>query len=140
MPLLTNDDWSRRLCKAIDVAGKKCQVELVGFVVMPEHIHVLIYPMWDSVSGNIPEYLSQLKEPFSKEIKRLLSDAKSPLLTKLTVRERPDKRTGSLPLTPRNHLTKPYDMAARTFHRLQLPPRLPLVRRGMDDLSAPRTG
>ena len=91
MPLLANDDWRSRLCKAIDAAGKKCQVESVGFVLMPEHIHLLIYPMSDSVSGNIPEYLSQLKEPFSKEIKRLLSDAKSPLLKKLTVRERPGK-------------------------------------------------
>ena len=91
LPLLTKDDWRRRLCKCIDAAGEKSAVELVGFVLMPEHIQQLVYPLTDSETGNIPDYLSQLKEPFSKEVKQLLTEAKSPLLKRLTVRERPGK-------------------------------------------------
>ncbi len=91
LPLLTNDDWRGRLCRYINTAGEKTAVELVGFVLMPEHVHLLVYPLTDSQDGNIPDYLSQLKEPFSKEIKRLLTAAKSPLLKRLTVRERPNK-------------------------------------------------
>ena len=56
---------------------------------MPEHVHLLVYPL--SEAGGIDGYLGQLKQPFSKEIKRLLTEAKSPLLKRLTVRERPGK-------------------------------------------------
>ena len=66
-------------------------MELVGFVLMLEHIHLLVYPLTHSETGDIPDYLSQLKEPFSKEVKQLLTDAKSLLLKRLTVRERPGK-------------------------------------------------
>jgi putative transposase len=79
------------LCRAVDDAGKKSNVELVGFVLMPEHVHLLVYPLTDSEDGNIPDYLKQMKQPFSKEIKRVLTDAKSSLLKRLTVRERPGK-------------------------------------------------
>ena len=89
MPLLTNDEWRRRLAKSIDEAGKKCRIELVAFVFMPEHVHLLVNPL--SKTGDIEDYLAQLKPPFSKEIKSLLVEAKSPLLKRLTVRERPRK-------------------------------------------------
>jgi len=91
LPLLTNDDWRARLCKYIDTAGQKTSMELVAFVLMPEHVHLLVLPLTNSQTGNIPDYLSRLKEPFSKEIKRLLVQANSPLLKRLTVRERPGK-------------------------------------------------
>ena len=61
---------------------------------MPEHVHLLVYPLTDTETGNIPDYLSRLKEPFSKEIKQLLTDAKSLLLKRLTVRERPGTHLG----------------------------------------------
>ena len=91
LPLLTNDDWRQRLCRCIDTACQKTAVELVGFVLMPEHVHLLVFPLTDSETGNIPDYLSQLKNPFSRDIKKLLKVAKSPLLKRLTVRERPGK-------------------------------------------------
>jgi hypothetical protein len=47
---------------------------------MPEHVHLLVYPLTDSKDGNIPDYRQQLKQPFSKEIKQLLKTAKSRLL------------------------------------------------------------
>jgi putative transposase len=91
MPLLTNDDWRRRLAESLDKAGKECRVELVGFVFMPEHVHLLVNPL--SKTGDIDKFLSKLKNPFSREIKIILTAAKSPLLKRLTVRERPNKTT-----------------------------------------------
>ncbi len=89
LPILTNDDWRRRLSSSIDAAGQKLRVELVGFVFMPEHVHLLVYPL--SPTGDIEDYLSPLKQPFSQGINQLLVEAKSPLLKRLTVRERPGK-------------------------------------------------
>ena len=56
---------------------------------MPEHVHLLVYPL--SETGDIDDFLRWLKQPFSKEIKKLIIEADSPLLKRLTVRERPGK-------------------------------------------------
>ena len=44
MPLLTNDSWREKLARCVDAAGKETAIELVGFVFMPEHVHLLVYP------------------------------------------------------------------------------------------------
>ena len=44
MPLLTNDAWRTQLSKAIDQAGANSRVQLVAFVYMPEHVHLLVLP------------------------------------------------------------------------------------------------
>ena len=93
LPLLTNDDWRRRLAVGIDQANEACRVEPVAFVLMPEHIHLLVYPLSLSETGDIDVYLKSVKEPFSKEIKKLLTVSSSPLLKRLTARERPGKTT-----------------------------------------------
>lgn len=89
MPLLTNDDWRKRLAKCISEANQESAFELVAFVFMPEHVHLLAYPLSDK--PEIGRYLARIKQPFSKQIKSILIDANSPLLEKLTVRERPGK-------------------------------------------------
>jgi len=42
LKLLTNDDWRQRLSSAMDDACRKVHVELVAFVYMPEHVHLLV--------------------------------------------------------------------------------------------------
>jgi putative transposase len=89
MPLLTNDPWRSQLARCIDAANREEQMNLVAFVFMPEHVHLLIVP-----SVNEPDmgrYLALIKQPFSKSIKRLLIETNSPLLRRLTVQERPSK-------------------------------------------------
>lgn len=91
MPLLTNDDWRKRFCEAIDPALVRYGFRLVAFVLMPEHVHLLIYP---TVSEpKIDKVLSALKRPYSYRIKKILIERNSPLLEKLTIRERPGKTT-----------------------------------------------
>ena len=88
-PLLTNDDWRERLSRCIDAAGEETRIELVAFVFMPEHVHLLVYPT--EPEPNLSLYLARIKQPFSKEIKELLVAHRSPLLDRLTVQERPGR-------------------------------------------------
>jgi putative transposase len=89
MPLLTNETWQEKLARCIEEAGEEAAIELVGFVFMPEHVHLLVYPTTSSPS--IGRYLARIKQPFSKQIKEVLVGQGSRLLSKLTVQERPGK-------------------------------------------------
>jgi putative transposase len=89
LPLLTNDDWRRLLARSIDAAGLETGFKLAAFVLMPEHVHLLVVPT--SPDPRIDLYLAKIKQPFSKSIKELLEQQTSPLLARLTVRERPGK-------------------------------------------------
>ena len=64
-------------------------MELVAFVYMPEHIHMLVNPRLPE--PQVDRFLARLKQPYSIEIKNLLVAVQSPLLCRLTVRERPGK-------------------------------------------------
>ncbi len=89
MPLLTNDVWREKLARSVEAAGKEWAMELVGFVFMPEHVHLLVYPT--GIEPSISRYLARIKQPFSKQIKDILTGQGSRLLSKLTVRKRPGK-------------------------------------------------
>jgi len=89
MPLLTNDVWREKLARCVEAAGKETAFELVGFVFMPEHAHLLVYPT--APNASISRYLARIKQPFSKQIKDILGEQGSRLLAKLTVLERPGK-------------------------------------------------
>jgi putative transposase len=87
--LLTNDDWRRRLARQLDQANKAEGIELVAFVFMPEHVHLLLNPL--APRPRIDNFLAVLKQPFSKQIKDVLVQSGAGLLRKLTVQERPGK-------------------------------------------------
>ena len=89
LPLLTNDPWRERLARSLNEANQEAGIELVGFVFMPEHLHLLV--SLTDPSQSIGRYLARIKQPFSKQIKAILVQHQSPLLRRLTVRERPGK-------------------------------------------------
>jgi putative transposase len=90
MPLLTNDVWREKLARCVEAADAEAAMELVGFVFMPEHVHLLVYPK--APDPSISRYLARIKQPFSKQIKGiLLGERGSRLLSKLTVLERAGK-------------------------------------------------
>lgn len=91
MTLLTNDVWRGYLARAIDDAGDQHKIQLVAFVFMPEHVHLLVFPLTDQPA--IDNYLAAIKRPVSAAVKRDLLEAGSPLLKRLTVRERPGKES-----------------------------------------------
>ena len=89
MPLLTNNLWRKWLSEAIDIAVDAQRFHLVAFVYMPEHVHVLVWPTEEEYHTG--KLLWSIKRPFSSRIKGGLQEQRSPLLGKLTVRERPGK-------------------------------------------------
>jgi putative transposase len=89
MKLLTNDTWRGYLARSIDAAGEQYRFQLVAFVFMPEHVHLLTFPLEEK--PDIAGYLNTLKRPVSVDVKRDLERTGSPLLARLTVQERPGK-------------------------------------------------
>jgi putative transposase len=93
-PLL-DDDWRReQFCRSIDAAMISQNFRLVAFVLMPEHLHLLVYPLNHKPENvRIDNLLSALKRPFSYRVKVRLQELKDPLLERLTIQERPGKMT-----------------------------------------------
>lgn len=91
MPLLTNDDWRAALSRSLTTALQDFQIQLVAFVYMPEHVHLLTLPLDEK--PNLPGFLARIKQPYSSEIHRKLAATQSRLLEKLIVQERPGKFT-----------------------------------------------
>jgi putative transposase len=83
-PLLTNDTWRAMLAASINRAMENHRFCLAAFVFMPEHIHLLIYPLSDA--GTIDGLLKAIKRPFSYRVKQMLIESNSRLLDRLTVR------------------------------------------------------
>jgi putative transposase len=90
-PLLTNDVWRAMLAESIDRAMEGHRYRLAAFVFMPEHVHLIIYPL--AQADPIDTLLKAIKRPFSYRIKQLLVQSKSPLLQELTVHQRPGVMT-----------------------------------------------
>ena len=91
MPLLTNDVWRRMLSESITRATAKPHFDLLAFVFMPEHVHLLVLPR--DGSSRISNLLKAIKRPYSYRIKRQLIDSESPLLQRLTIAQRPGVET-----------------------------------------------
>jgi putative transposase len=90
MPLLTNDSWRELLAESIDMALDAHELRLSAFVFMPEHVHLLVWPI-DPHMAEVSAFLKTLKLSCSTKIKHRLVLAGSSLITQLTVRERPGK-------------------------------------------------
>ena len=87
LPLLTNDAWRRMLAESVDRAAERHGYRLTAFVLMPEHVHLLIYPI--EGAGTTDALLKAIKRPFSYRVKQLLIESKSRLLERLTIQQRP---------------------------------------------------
>jgi putative transposase len=65
---------------------------LIAFVLMPEHVHLLVNPTRpDADAESISRFLGKLKRPCSARVKADLMASGSRLLERLTVRERPGR-------------------------------------------------
>src|SRR5688572_27828046 len=132
-PLLTNDRWRQHLARCIDAAGQEFDFQLAAFVFMPEHVHLLIVPR--NPEPEIDLYLARIKQPFSKWVKQQLVDAKSLLVKRLTVQERPGKTCFRFwqegPGYDRN-LTTPAVIEAAIEYIHMNPVRRGLVKRAVD--------
>lgn len=133
MPLLTNEQWRKQLARCLDSATEGERIELVAFVFMPEHLHLLIHPR--NVNPSIGRFLARVKQPFSRQVKDSLAASGSPLLHRLTVQERPGKTCFRFwqegPGFDRN-LFSPAAIAASLDYIHQNPVRRGLCKRAVD--------
>lgn len=133
LPLLTNNEWREQLARCIDTAGEQTGIELAAFVFMPEHVHLLVVPTTSEPAIN--RYLALIKQTFSKWVKAQLFEIHSPLMDRLTVQERPGKRSFRFwqegPGYDRN-LNTPKSIEAAIDYIHQNPVRRSLVKRAID--------
>ena len=91
MPLLTDDTWMAGLSRSIDAAMTRHGFDLVAFIYMPEHVHLVVVPK--DTAASVDALLYAIKRPFSYRIKMNLQQRNDPLLRCLIVQERPGKST-----------------------------------------------
>src|SRR4051812_21638075 len=73
------------LCEALDAARTKCGFQLWAYVVMPEHVHVLVCP--GEAPHWMPEFLRAVKEPVARKAIQHLKHGAPEWLARVTVRE-----------------------------------------------------
>ncbi|WP_154932047.1 REP-associated tyrosine transposase [Gimesia maris] len=85
--LLVCDLWKQMLCQSIERALRRYQFGLIAFVIMPNHVYLLVYPQQQECK--IDRFLFAVKRPFTYRIKQLLQETQDRLLDDLTIRDRP---------------------------------------------------
>ncbi len=88
-PLLTYPPVCSLLSQSIDRALLHQGFWLSAFVYMPEHVHLLVFPV--TPTARIEQLLFAIKRPFSYRVKQYVGQNDLPLLQHLTVQERPGK-------------------------------------------------
>jgi putative transposase len=82
---LGRDRTREWFCGALDEAHRKLAYQLWAYVVMPEHVHVLVYP--GDAADRMSAFLQAVKEPVARKGIRYLRDHASELLAQVTVPE-----------------------------------------------------
>lgn len=88
-PWFLNESRCAALSECIDAAFREQSFHLVAFVIMPEHVHLLVEPR--KAKPDIGLLLARIKQPFSKWMKQELMQSNPSAIDELTVRERPGK-------------------------------------------------
>jgi putative transposase len=82
---LGRDRTREWLCQTLDEARGKLAIQLWAYVVMPEHVHVLVYP--GDALEQMSAFLQAVKEPVAREAIQYLKDHASEWLARVTVPE-----------------------------------------------------
>ncbi|HRW54957.1 MAG TPA: transposase [Phycisphaerae bacterium] len=88
LQLLRLDSRCELLAEAIDRATETQRYELIAYVFMPEHVHLLVFP-GDGATG-IAKLLFAIKRPFSFRVKKQMMADGDPILSELMIRDRPN--------------------------------------------------
>jgi putative transposase len=84
-PFLNGDRTRRWFIEALDDARRKMRFELWAYVIMPEHVHVLIVP--HELKPDIGSIVGTIKEPVARKAIRFLVEHSPQWLDRITVRE-----------------------------------------------------
>ena len=89
LPLLSRQRSRRWFIQAIKDAKEKYSFALLAYVIMPEHVHLVVFPLLPVY--DIASFLKAIKQSVSRKAKYFLRDNNQEWLEKLTV-ERGDRR------------------------------------------------
>ena len=81
-PLLSRERTCKWMIDAIEFAREKHDFKLWAYVIMPEHVHLLIYPNNENYSIN--SILTSLKQPVSKKALFFVKQNAPHFLTRMT--------------------------------------------------------
>ena len=87
LPLLSRDRTRQWLIDAIKSSRSKHQYALLAFVIMPEHVHIIVHPL--NQSYGIAWFLKSVKQSVSRKAHHWLANNDQQWLEKLT-----DTKTG----------------------------------------------
>jgi putative transposase len=94
LPLLDDDLRRTWFCEELESACDRHAFLLLGYVLMPEHVHVLVFHLGPAgEEPGIPKLLRDVKRQCSCRVKRQLAEAADPMLDRLTIRQRPGVMT-----------------------------------------------
>ena len=83
LPLLQSDYARRYFIEALDRARQKWNFEVWAYVLMPEHVHLLLFPR--SAEYSMAAILKAVKQPVSRRVLRLLRKSAPERLRRLSV-------------------------------------------------------
>lgn len=83
LPLLSRERTRHWLIEAITRAKEKYKYALWAYVIMPEHVHLMVYPMVQEY--NISFFLKTLKQSVARKAKHYLEENNRDWLKRLTV-------------------------------------------------------
>ena len=82
---LSRDRSRQWLCAALAEARTAFGFHLWAYVIMPEHVHVLVYP--GDAADKVGAFLQAVKEPVGRQAVRYVKDHAPDWLPRMTVRE-----------------------------------------------------
>jgi putative transposase len=88
-PILLENPRPLLFSRSINAAVTRLGFTLVAFVYMPEHAHLIVWSK--EIEARIENLLFAIKRPMSFRIKQVLISTNDPLLSQLTIQERPGK-------------------------------------------------
>ena len=86
LPLLSKDRSRGWLIESIQSARQKHRFDIWGWVIMPEHVHLLLWPKHSAYKT--PAILADIKRPVGQQAIGWLEENRPDFLVRLTVRNR----------------------------------------------------
>ncbi len=81
LPLLSNPDIRDPFAEQLFLARTRLDFKLIAWVVMPEHVHLLILP--DQANASVPSVLSAIKRPFAAMVLARWRELEAPVLDRI---------------------------------------------------------
>jgi len=84
LALLGRREWRDVFAHGLAAARERCGFKLVAWVVMPEHVHLILVP---GLEVPVPRILCAIKQPIAQRAIKRWRETDAPILDKITVQD-----------------------------------------------------